>query len=125
MLNCVDTTGNMYLARQIMPHPEVSLLFCNIRTEGKPWDCAVNLILHLSGEKASRAWGAGSPPMCLYLKLMDDEMKVGRATLMLPVISVLRYNLMRTTPENKIIPDKSNMKMDFAAVHMPYVIILL
>lgn len=67
MLNDADTTGNMYLARAIMPRPEVSLPFRKIQIEGKPWDRAVNLILHLSGKKPPEL-GVLNPPHVIVLE---------------------------------------------------------
>lgn len=50
MLYYVHTIRNMYIARNIISHPEVRLLFHNIQIEGKLWDCAMNLILYLTGQ---------------------------------------------------------------------------
>lgn len=47
----VHTIHNMYIARNIISHPEVCRLFHNIQNEGKLWDCAINPILYLTGQK--------------------------------------------------------------------------
>lgn len=53
----------MCRARNIISHPEVCLLFHNIQMEGKPRDSPMNLILHLTSKKTSKAWGVGSTHM--------------------------------------------------------------
>jgi len=91
-----------YMARNIISHPAICHLFHNTKSEGKPWDYARNLILHLAGKKKNlQSLGCQMYPICLYLKLIDDMMKAVTATLTLPMISVLKYNLMRQAPENK------------------------
>lgn len=52
-------------------------------------------------QKNLQSLGCRISPTRLCLKLTDDVMKVDTATLTLPMISVLKYNLMRKAPENK------------------------
>lgn len=51
------------------------------------------------------------PPIFQSLKLTCEIAKTDRAALTLPLISILKYNLMRKAPEDTKIPDEPDTKM--------------